>query len=121
MGYIVHVVAKSWTQQSDFHFHSSLQASLVAQMVKNPAAIWVNLGSIPGLGRSPGEGKGYPLQYPGLENSMDCIVHGVIKSRAGLSDFHFLLLHRSTGLGHMGFRSCGSQALEHRSCGMWAQ
>ena len=39
-----------------------------------------DLGSIPGLGRSPGEGKGYPLQYPGLENSMDCIVHGVAKS-----------------------------------------
>ena len=35
--------------------------------------------SIPGLGRSPGEGKGYPLQYSGLENSMDCIVHGVTK------------------------------------------
>jgi len=36
---------------------------------------------IPGLGRSPGEGKGCPLQNSGLENSMDCIVHGVIKSR----------------------------------------
>ena len=36
-----------------------------------------DLGSIPGLGRSPGEGKGYSLQYSGLENSMDCIVHGV--------------------------------------------
>ena len=35
-----------------------------------------DLGSIPGLGRSPGEGKGYPLQYSGLENSMDCVVHG---------------------------------------------
>ena len=35
------------------------------------------LGSIPGLERSPGEGKGYPLWYPGLENSMDCIGHGV--------------------------------------------
>ena len=34
-------------------------------------------GSIPGLGRSLGEGKGYPLQYSGLENSMDCIAHGV--------------------------------------------
>ena len=34
-----------------------------------------DLGSIPGLGRSPGEGKGYPLQYSGLENSMDSIVH----------------------------------------------
>ena len=40
-----------------------------------------DLGSIPGLGRSPGEGKGYPLQYFGLENSMDCIVHGVAKSQ----------------------------------------
>jgi len=37
-------------------------------------------GLIPGLGRSPGEGKGYPLQYSSLENSMDCIVHGVAKS-----------------------------------------
>ena len=40
------------------------------------------LGSMPGLGRSPGEGKGYLLQYSGLENSMDCIVHGVTKSWA---------------------------------------
>ena len=48
-----------------------------------------DLGLIPGLGRSPAEGKSYPLQYPGLENSMDCIGHGVSKSRTGLSDFHF--------------------------------
>ena len=40
-----------------------------------------DLGSIAGLGRSPGEGKGYRLQYPGLENSMDYIVRGVAKSR----------------------------------------
>ena len=46
------------------------------------------LGSISELGRFPGEGKGYPLQYSGLENSMDCIVHGVTKSRTQLSDFH---------------------------------
>ena len=39
-----------------------------------------DLGSIPGLGRSPGEGKGYPLQYSGLENFMDCIVHGIAES-----------------------------------------
>ena len=39
-----------------------------------------DLGSIPGLGRSPGEGNGYLLQYSGLENAMDCIVHGVTKS-----------------------------------------
>ena len=47
---------------------------------------------IPGLGRSPGGGKGYPLQYSGLENSMDCIVHGVTKSQTQQSDFHSLIL-----------------------------
>ena len=40
-----------------------------------------DLGLIAGLGRSPGGGKGYPLQYSGLENSMDCIVHEVAKSQ----------------------------------------
>ena len=39
-----------------------------------------DLGSIPGFQKSPGEGKGYPLQYSGLENSVECIVHGVAKS-----------------------------------------
>ena len=48
-----------------------------------------DLGSIPGSGRSPGEGEGYPLQYSGLENSMDCMVHGVTESRTRLSDFYF--------------------------------
>ena len=47
-----------------------------------------DLGSIPGLGRCPGEGNDYPLHYCGLENSMDCIFHGVTKSRTQLSDFH---------------------------------
>ena len=44
-------------------------------------------GLIPELGRSPGEGKGYPIQYSGLENSMDYIVHGV--AELGTTDFHF--------------------------------
>ena len=48
---------------------------------------------IPGLGRSPGNGNGYPLQYSGLENSMDCIVHGVAKSRTRLRDFQFSHFH----------------------------
>ena len=47
---------------------------------------------IPGLGRSPREGNGYPLQYSGLENSMDCIDHGDTKSWTQLSDFHFTSL-----------------------------
>ena len=48
-----------------------------------------DMGSIPGLGRPPGEEKVYPLQYSVLENSMDCRAHGVTKSWTGLSDFHF--------------------------------
>ena len=49
-------------------------------------------GAIPGLGRSPEGGKGYPLQYSCLENSMECIVHGVTKSWTWLSYFHFHFL-----------------------------
>ena len=56
---------------------------------KEPAWNVGDLGLIPGLGRAPGEGKGYALQYSGLENAMDCIVHGVAKSQIRLSDFHF--------------------------------
>ena len=55
-------------------------SSLLAQLVKNTSAMR-DLDSIPGLGRSPREGSGCPLQYSGLENSMDCIVRGVSKSR----------------------------------------
>ena len=46
-------------------------------------------GSIPPLRRSPGEGKGYPLQHSGVENSMDFIVREVAKTRTRLSDLHF--------------------------------
>ena len=48
-----------------------------------------DLGLILRVGRSPGEGKGYPLECSGLESSMDGIVHGVTKGRTQLSDFHF--------------------------------
>ena len=55
-----------------------------------------DLGSIPGLGRCPREGKGYPLQHSGLKNSMDCVVHGVTKSWTYSFSFHlpqYLTLH----------------------------
>ena len=66
-------------------------ASLMAQLVKNPPAMqetWVQ-----SLCREDSleKGKDYPLQYSGLENSMNCIVHGVAKSQTRLSDFHFTL------------------------------
>ena len=47
-----------------------------------------DLSSIPGLGRTPGEVKGYPFQDSGLENAMHCIIYGVAKSLTRLSDFH---------------------------------
>ena len=52
-----------------------------------------DLGLIPGLGRSPVEGNSYPLQYSGLDNSMDYTVHGVTKSWTRLGDFRFLIDH----------------------------
>ena len=77
----------------------------MAQLVKNPSAMretWVpSLGSTPGLGRSPGEGNGYPLQYSCLEKSMDCIVHRITKSWTQLSNFHFHLgIDRAVSPGH---------------------
>ena len=52
-----------------------------------------DLGSIPGSGRSPGEGEGYPLQYSDLENSINCIDHGVAKGRTRLSNFYFIYIY----------------------------
>ena len=65
--------------------------SQVAQLVKNPPANAGDTGSIPGLGRSPGEGKGYPLQYSCLGNSMDCVAHRVAKRHDWESFTHSLL------------------------------
>ena len=56
-------------------------------MVKNPPAVWETWVRSLGWEDSPGEGKGYPLQYSGLEKPMDCIVHGVAKSPTRLSNF----------------------------------
>ena len=58
-----------------------LKASPCGSADKETACNVGVLSLIPGLGRSPGEGKGLPLQYFDLENSMDCVVHGVAKSR----------------------------------------
>ena len=74
----------------------------MAQLVKESACNVGDLGSVPGLGRSPGEGKGYPHWYSGLENTMDCMSPGVTKSRTRLRDFHLNMLMmdiRNTILG----------------------
>ena len=70
-----------------------------------------DLGLIPGLGRSPGEGGGDPFQYSGLENS---IVHGVSKSQTQLSDFHFHFTWRVRSL-----RKTGGVKLRQRARGTW--
>ena len=60
-----------------------------------------DVASIPGLGRSLGEGKGYPLKYTGLEKSKDCVAHGVAKSRTRLSNFTSLLTTEPPGKPHI--------------------
>ena len=72
------------------HTHTHTHGFPDGSAVKDSACKAGDLGSIHGLGRSPGEGNGYPLQYSSLENSMDCIVHGVANSWTWLSNFHFL-------------------------------
>ena len=67
----------TWEAQCDFLAVSFQKAPVGKEFACNA----VDLVSIHRLGRSSGEGKGYPLQYSGLEDSMDCIVHGVTKSR----------------------------------------
>ena len=92
---------------------------------KESACSVEDLGLIPRLGRSPGEGNSYPLQYSGLEHSMDHIVHGVSKSRTWLRDFDFWLIQEceaylETGLlksGHITVvHFCQSPTYEPSSC-----
>ena len=68
------------------YVYISLLGSLVAQLIKN--LLQYRRPGLIGLGRSTGEGNSYPIQYSGLENSMDSIVHGVAKSQTRLS-LHF--------------------------------
>ena len=63
-------------------------------MIKNLPAMQKTWVQSLGWEDSPGEGKGYPLQYSGLENSMNCIVHGIAKSQTRLIDFHLLMVSK---------------------------
>ena len=82
--------------------------SLVAQLVKNLPAMQETWDRILGLGRSPGEGDGYPLQYSNLENSLDGMVHGAAKIQTQLSYFHFVSLPRRCC--SWSFNCCQNQA-----------
>ena len=103
MDCIVHCLAKSRIWLSDFqpthlcekycnllHYSMGFPCDSAG---KESTCNMGDLGLIPGLGRCPGEGDGYPPRYSVLENSMECIVHGVAKSRTWLSGFHFTSLH----------------------------
>ena len=77
-----------------------------------------DLGSIPGFGRSPGEGNSYPLQYSSLENAMDCIAHGVAKNWTQLSNFHFSL---SSINGHLDCSTFWPLWRVNRNMHMWSR
>ena len=87
-------VTQSYPTLSD-PMDCSLSGSSIHGIFQARVLEWGDLGSIPGWERSPGEGKGYPLQCSDLENSMDCIVHGDAKSRTRLSDFHFTVEYKN--------------------------
>ena len=70
---------------------SSILCDISSSASKESACNAGDLGSIPGLGRSPRKGNSYPLEYSGLENSKDCIVHGITKSQTQLDSFHYHL------------------------------
>ena len=81
-----------WTQKTFQESSYDLYLSFLCGSVgKESTCNEGDLGFIPGLERFPREGKGYPLQYSGLENSMDCIDHGVAKSQTRLSDLESLV------------------------------
>ena len=85
--------------------------------VKASASNAGNLGSIPGSGRSPGEGNGNPLQYSCLKNSMDrgvwwVTVQGVTKSQIQLSDFHFIFPNQMFLWNYMSKETCNLKMLE---------
>ena len=86
--------ARTWNREERLPSHLSAIFGFPDSLLSKESACSAgDPGSIPGLGRSLGEGTGYPLQYSGLENSMDSIVHGVAKSWTWLSDFHFTSLY----------------------------
>ena len=86
---MVDIYINKYSKLNYTHTYAHILGSPCGSAGKESACHAEDLGSIPALGRAPGEVKGYPLQYFGLENSMDCIVHGVTKSWTRMSDFHF--------------------------------
>ena len=83
-----HIFFLDWGKKCIWTVYSIHLDFLCGSAGKESACNVGDLGSIPGLGRSPGEGKGFPLQYSGLQNSKDCIVHGFQRVGPWLSKFH---------------------------------
>ena len=92
------ILSVTITQKLNISFNNFLKKNLslngfIYLLAKESTCSVGDLGSIPGLRRSPGEGRGYPPQYSGLETPMDCMVRGVTKRQTRLSDFHFHCFH----------------------------
>ena len=110
------VTLKDKCVYSDF---STNQGSPGGSVGKESTCSVGNLGSFPGLGRSPGEAKSYPLQYSGQENCMDCTVHGVTKSQSSLSVFHSPTSYSLISVPLLGFscslrcNSCWNRAINN--------
>ena len=85
------IVSQSQTRLRNWHCFTYIYSCSCGSAGKESTCSVGDLGLIPCLGRSPGEVKDYPLQYSGLENSTDCIVHGVAKSDFYFTSFFFLL------------------------------
>ena len=92
------ILSVTITQKLNISFNNFLKKNLslngfIYLRAKESTCSVGDLGSIPGLRRSPGEGRGYPPQYSVLETPMDCMVRGVTKRQTRLSDFHFHCFH----------------------------
>ena len=92
----------------------SLQLRVLLGTFLSPFSVAISPALL--LGLIPGEGKGYSLQYSGVENSMDCIVHGVTKNRIRLSDFHFTSIGEEDGWRLWGIRILGFYSYLVHSC-----
>ena len=84
------ITPNKWQKQDKFILWWAVFWASLSSVGKESTCNAGDPGSIPGLGRSPGEGKSYPFQYSGLENSKDCRVHGVTESGTRMNNFqHF--------------------------------
>ena len=104
------------SQVSTVPFYSTFSGARLLESTCNAG----DLGLIPELERSSGEGKGYLLQYSGLDNSMDCIVHEVAKGGTQLSDFHFHFSYKTINDGNKALEFSTHLCTKTGFCFIWS-